>query len=192
MQYSLVSTQFVQEVELCVVALFVLLLIIFFAAFFGFDLFAQALGASADASAVAADIAGFRISVSLPALHAFLGGGIVFCEFIIIAFSVFDRIIDTIRALIKPIATFVPLAAFLASTYRTFKPIVDVLLPPPLGSGNPTEIATAVASPAFNGNVLLTFGTMVLYLITTYFLSKENSEVKQLRAEVAKLRKQRS
>ena len=173
------------------IALFVLLLIVFFATFFGFDTLAHSMGAAGGDVVQIATVQDFQISLSLPALRAFLGGGIVFFEFIIIVFSVLDRVLDTIRALIRPLAVLVPLGAFLVSAYKTFEPIIRILLPAPVGAGNPDEIAAAVNAPAFNTNVLLTFGTMVVYLITTYFLKEEGKEVKALRAEIAKLRRQR-
>jgi hypothetical protein len=174
-----------------VIALFVLLLIVFFAAFFGFDMIAQSFGAASTGDVQIATVQGFQISLSLPALRALLGGGIIFCEFVIIVFSVLDRILETIRALIRPVAVLLPLSGFVLSAYKTFEPIIRVLLPAPFGQGNPTEIATAVNAPAFNLNVLLTFGMMVVYLITTYFLREESREVRALRAEIAKLRRQR-
>ena len=180
-----------EETGLLVIALFVLLLIGFFAAFFGFDALAHAMGAaSTDVVVHIATIQDFQISLSLPALRAFLGSGIVFFEFIIIVFSVLDRVLDTIRALIKPIAVLVPLGAFLVSAYKTFEPIINTVLPKPYGAGEPAAIAGAVDSPAFSTNVLLTFATMVVYLITTYFLREESKEVKALKAENAKLRRQ--
>jgi hypothetical protein len=104
---------------------------------------------------------------------------------------VFDRVLDTIRALIRPLAVLVPLGAFLVSAYETFAPIIRILLPAPLGSGTPNEIAAAVSTETLKMNVLLTFGFMVVYLITTYFLKEDSKEIKALRAEIAKLRRQR-
>jgi hypothetical protein len=174
-----------------VIALFVLLLIVFFAAFFGFDKLIPVVGVVSENHVQIATIQDFQISLNLPALRAFLGGGIVFFEFIIIVFSVFDRVLDTIRALIRPLAVLVPLGAFLVSAYKTFEPIIRILLPAPLGTGSPNEIEAAVSGETFNANVLLTFGFMVVYLITTFFLKEESKEVKALRAEIAKLRRQR-
>ena len=57
------------------VALFVLLLIIFFAAFFGFDTVAQSFGAAADTEIVSIPIAqGWQVTLNLTNLRAFFGG----------------------------------------------------------------------------------------------------------------------
>lgn len=165
------------------VALFVMLLAIFLAAFFGFDSITHAMGVPGDASAVAVGVGPVSFPVSLAAVRLALGGGIVFFEFLIIILSVFDRVLDTIKAVIKPIAILVPLAGFVYSTYQTFAPVVQSLLP-----GASANATAMLSGPDFNRNILLTFGTMLLYLLLSRILSPESSELRALRAEVRKLK----
>jgi len=167
--------------------------VVFLIAFFRFDELAPILGIAATGDEVViANFLGQQIVLSLSALRAFLGGGIIFFEIMIVVLSVSNRILDTIRSAIRPIVTLLPLAAFLYSAYTTFDPIVRRLLPPPIG-GESLDIAATVNSPAFSDNVLLTFGTMMLYLIVAWILGRGDSqaEIKALRAEVKKLRQRR-
>jgi hypothetical protein len=173
-----------------VVALFVLLLIIFFAAFFGLDQFSQAMGvATTNNDILLGTISGFQISLSRAGVRTVLGGGIVFFELLIIIMSVFDRIMDTIKATVRPLATLVPLTAFLYSVYNTFRPIVMSLLPAEIGGGNAAYIAQAVNDPVFNQNVLSTFGLMLLFLLMARILGGDSAEVRRLRAKLKQYEK---
>ena len=167
------------------VAIFILLLLTFFAAFFGLEQLTQALGMATNNNTILlGTVSGYQISLSMAAVRTFLGGGIVFFELIIIILSVFDRIMDTIKATVRPVATLVPLVAFLYSVYNTFRPIVQNLM-----GGDVQVIATTVNQPSFNLDVLSTFGLMVLFLVVAAILGGENAEVKRLRTELQKYKK---
>lgn len=125
-------------------------------------------------------------------VQVFLGLGIAISMFAVILFSMLDRIFDTIRDTIKPLARLVPLIAFVASAYRTFWPIIVSLLPQELvgaAGDNPDFIIQTVESGAFTRGVLLTLGTMLLFLLTNRALGRESAELKALRAELAKQRR---
>lgn len=175
------------------VALFVLLLIIFLTAFFQFDNLInlvnqvgplQQMGISANNDIIR--IAFFEMST--PTLRALLGGGAVFFELMIILLTVFDRIMDTVKLVVKPLATLIPLSAFVYFVYETFYPIVMDLLPPQAGgTGNPANIASAISTGDFRNSILLTFGFMLLYLIVANILeNRSNREIEALRAELRK------
>jgi hypothetical protein len=173
-----------------VVAFFVLLLIIFFATFFGLDHITQAAGLSTvNNDILLTTIRDQQILLSKAGVRTFLGGGIVFFELIIIILSVFDRIMDTIKATVRPVAVLVPLVAFLYSVYQTFRPVILSLLPAEVGGGDVTYIAQVVNDPAFNQNVLSTFALMVLFLVFAGILGGDDAEVKRLKAEVQRLKK---
>jgi hypothetical protein len=57
------------------------------------------------------------------------------------------------------------------------------------GGGNPAYIATAVENGSLTEGILLTLGTMLLFILATRALSSESAEVRALRAELAKYRK---
>jgi len=140
------------------------------------------------------DIQIMGFSLQSPELKAFLAGGIVFLEFSIILFAMLDRIVDTIREIIRPIAKLLPLVAFLTSTYQTFGPLVKSFLPQsvvgPTGN-NPDYITIAVADGSFSRGILLTLGTMLLFLLANRALMSESEEVRALKAELKKARKAR-
>lgn len=166
------------------VALFVLLLIIFLGAFLGLDVLT---GPSPDGNIYVATVQNSDIFLSGSGIRVLLVAGILFCEFVIIVTSLFDRMVNTIRVIIRPLVTLVPLSGFLYSTYRTFYPIIENLLP----GRDPAQIANIVNNPGFNTSVLTTIGTMLLYLIIARLLGSgvDQEEVKALRAEVQRLRK---
>ena len=167
------------------VKLLVLLLFVFLFAFFGgMDAIHQNLLGGG----------GIRImgtSTKSPEFQAFLGGGVVFLEFAIILFSMLDRIVDTIRETIKPLARLIPLGAFLTAIYQTFTPIVQGIANRGVGAAN-TEtayIANAVADGSLSQGALFTLGTMILFLLANRVFGAENPEVRALRAELAKYRR---
>lgn len=175
------------------VPLSALLLIIFLAAFFWLDQFTQILAGLQIANIAGDDIVlgairGFQVSISKAGLRAFLGAGAVFFEFLIIVLSLLDRVMDTIKALVRPLTVIVPLAGFLYSAYQTFEPIVRSLLPTEI-SGASTNLVEIVSQPQFNQRVLITFALMVLYLLFSRLFAADNAEVRALRAENQRLKK---
>lgn len=174
--------------------LFVLLLIIFLVAFFGgieafADFYRDYVNQQGDVR-----ILGLLSLTSLtsPEFKVFLGGGIVFLEFVIILFSMLDRIVDTIKEIIRPVAKLIPLGAFLTAIYQTFKPIVESLLPQEVvgaAGNNPGYIAQAVRDGSLTTGILLTLGTMILFILAGRALRPENEEVKKLQAELARTRR---
>lgn len=162
------------------VRLLVLLLIIFLVAFFGKDIFAQISGGH-DIEVMGTVVG----SLDDKNVEIFLGSAIAFLEFAIILFAMLHRIADTIREIIKPIARLVPLGAFVASIYTTFKPIVENIL----FANDGTAVASVVDSSSFTIGILLTLGTMLLFLMANRILGEESAEVRALRAELAKYRR---
>lgn len=176
---------FLKETGLFVVALFVLLLLIFYAAFFGLDQVTQALGiASNNSDILLTTVGNYQVSLSRAAVRIFLGGGIVVFQLLIIVMSVFDRIMDTIKATVRPVATLVPLVAFLFSVYNTFRPIIENFL-----GGDIESIAQSVNDPSFTQQMLVTFGLMVLFLVVAAILGGESAEMKRMRSELQRLKK---
>lgn len=169
------------------VALFVLLLLIFFAAFFGLDQATQAFGiASNNSDILLTTVGDYQVSLSRAAVRVFLGAGIVLFQLLIIIMSVFDRIMDTIKATIRPVATLVPLVAFLFSVYNTFRPIIENFL-----SGDVEFIAQTVNDPAFTQQMLVTFGLMILFLLVAAILGGESAEVRRMRSELQRYKKRK-
>jgi hypothetical protein len=167
------------------VGILILLLIAFLAAFFGLDQYADIVGAS--------DLRLRFIGFSLlsPEFRVFLGIGIAALEFGIILFSMLDRIVETIRETIKPLARLVPLGAFLISSYQTFVPIfLNVVTLSDAGPAVRTDyFFEVINNNRFSEGILLTLFTMVLFLIANRALRSESDEVKALRAELARYRR---
>ena len=164
--------------------LFVLLLIVFLAAFFG--------GIDALNTYMGGDVQILGTSLKSPAVQVFLGGGIVFLEFIIILFSMLDRIVDTIKEVIRPVAKLIPLGAFLTAIYQTFEPIVKSFFPQQIvgaAGNNPGYIVQAVNDGSLTRGILLTLGTMILFILAGRALRPDNAEVRKLQAELARTRK---
>ena len=160
----------------------VLLLIIFLAAFFGLDILPQFLGGND------LQVMDTRIDVSSlnnPTLQLALGGAVVFLQFAIIIFSMLGHIGDTIRETIKPVARLFLLGAFLASAYYMFEPIVA----PVLFEQQPPNVAAVVEDDTLKIGILLTLGTMMLFLAANRTLRTESEEIKALRRELARYRR---
>lgn len=178
---------------LLVVALSAVFLVVFLAAFFWLDQFTQILVGLQVANIAGDDlvlgaIRGFQISVSMTGLRVFLGGGAVFFEFLIIIMSLLDHVMDTIKALIRPLTVVVPLIAFLYSAYQTFDPIVRSLLPTEI-SGASTNLVEIVSQQQFNQKVLLTFATMLLFLLFSRLFISESAQIRALKAENQRLKR---
>jgi len=167
------------------VGLFVLLLLGALALFYGPSLYTNATGQ-------AVTVAGVAIQ-DIPQIQVILASSIAFLQFAIVVFSLLDRIADTFKFIIKPIAVLLPLAAFLLSSIRTFGPILAGILPGAMldaaGANTDVSVATWVTSPDFAAGVLITLGTMLLFLVTYKALTAESAEVKALRAELARTKK---
>ena len=158
----------------------VLLLIIFLAAFFGLDILPQFLGGTE------IEVMGVRVaSLNNPTLQLALGGAVVFLQFAIIIFSMLGHIGDTIRETIKPVARLFLLGAFLASAYYMFEPIVA----PILFEQQPPNVAAVVEDDTLKIGILLTLGTMMLFLAANRTLRTESEEIKALRRELARYRR---
>ena len=167
------------------VGLFVLLLLITLAFFYGPSIYTNATGQ-------AVTVAGMPIQ-DIPQIQVILGSAIAFFQFAIVVFSLLDRIADTFKFIIKPIAVLLPLAAFLLSSLRTFAPILATFIPDAVleaaGANTDASVASWVTSPEFAAGVLITLGTMLLFLVTYKALTAESPEVKALRAELARTKK---
>lgn len=177
----------------------VILLIIFLCAFLGLRPFTASVMQAQDVSIMGISIFGVGFQV-------FLALGVVFLEFAIIFFSLLDRIGDTIKAVLKPLVSLLPLGAFVAAVQKTFTPIFLSILPDTwaiqfgaaniaanAGIGqNESYIAQAIANGSFTVNVLLTVVTMFLFAVISYATARPAdfaAEVRRLRAENARFRK---
>ena len=165
------------------IGLFVLLLLIFLGLFYGPGLYSSATGA---------DIQVAGVSLQSAQIQVVLASGIAFLQFAIVIFSVLDRIAETFKLIIKPIAVLLPLVAFLAAMYRTFAPIFASFLPQGAAQAmgvSSADIATWVTSAQFATGILITFGTMLLFLLAYRALTTESDEVRALKAELARTRR---
>ena len=116
--------------------------------------------------------------------RAFLGIGIIICEFVIILFSMLYGIADTIRDVIKPLARLIPLGLFVLAIYRTFEPIFT--------AEDPVAYLTeAAANGTLTRAILFSLGSMLLFVLANRALGGETLRVKSLEAELAKLRRGR-
>jgi len=175
-------------------AILVILLMIFLGLFLGLEPFLTNVMQAQDVSIMGISLLG-------PGFQAFLGLGIVLVEFLIFFFTFLDRIGDTIKAVLKPLVSLLPLLAFVASVQRTFMPFFLSILPDDMAArlggaaGVPQDesyIATAVTDGSFTINVLLTVVTMLLFALISYAMANSTgnlAEVRRLREENAKMRK---
>ena len=178
---------------------FVILLIIFLGAFLGLRPFTTTVLQAQDVQIMGVSIFGMGFQV-------FLAIGIVFLEFVIIFVSLLDRIGETIKAVLKPLLSLLPLGFFVSAVQKTFTPIFLSVLPDNLAlqfggvsiaadagmAQNENYIAAAVADGSFATNVLLTVVTMLFFAVISYFTVKPrdfSGEVKRLRAENARFKK---
>ena len=165
------------------VSFFVLMLIVFLGLFYGPDLYTNATGTQIQVAGV---------SLQSPQIQVFLASGIAFLQFAIVLFSVLDRVADTIKLIIRPIAVLLPLSAFLMALYKTFAPIVESLLPQAVvgaAGDNPAYIAQAAQDGSLTRGILITLGTMLLFLLAYRALTAESEEVRALKAELARTRR---
>ena len=117
-------------------------------------------------------------------IRAFLGIGIIICEFVIILFSMLYGIADTIRDVIKPLARLIPLGLFVLAIYRTFEPIFTAEDPV-------AYLMEAASDGTLTRAILFSLGSMLLFVLANRALGGETLRVKSLEAELAKLRRGR-
>lgn len=154
----------------------------------------------------AQDVSIMGVSVFDSGVQVFLALCVVFLEFAIIFFSLLDRIGDTIKAVLKPLVSLLPLAAFVASIQRTFTPLFLSILPENTAiqiggaelaantgmTANESYIAAAINNGSFTTNVLLTVITMALFALVSFATTQRKdiaTEIRQLRAENARYRR---
>ena len=163
------------------VGIFVILLLACLAIFYIPGLYAGSTGTEIQ-------IAG--VSMQSAQIQVLAASGIAFFQFAIVIFSVLDRIADTIKLIIKPIAVLLPLVAFLFTSYKTFSPILATFLPGDLfGTQTTADLATVVSSQQFATGILITLGTMLLFLLSYKALTAESQEIKALKSELARTRR---
>jgi len=169
------------------VRLFVILLIICVSLYFGPSLYTSATGQ-------AVTIAGTPVQ-DVAQIQVLLAGGMAFFQVAIVVFALLDRIADTIKLIIKPFAVLLPLAGFLLTMYNTFMPILAPFIPQQIANTlgiSATASATSwVTNPTFATGVLITLGMMLLFLATYKALTAESSEIRALKAELAKAKRAR-
>ncbi|MCB0193916.1 MAG: hypothetical protein KDJ65_18340 [Anaerolineae bacterium] len=162
------------------ITILVLLLIACVTAFFGLDFLPQILGGTQ------IEVMGVPVaSLDNPNLHILLGAAVVFLQFAIIMFSMLGQIGDTIRETIKPVARLFLLGAFLASAYYMFEPIIAPLF---FGQQAP-NMAAVVSDDTLKIGIMLTLGTMILFLMANRNLRTESEEIKALKRELARYRR---
>jgi hypothetical protein len=151
--------------------LFVLLLLLFSALFFGLEPAAQ--------SALSyKDIRVLGVSLLTSDFRAFLGVCIAFCELVLIFSSV--RIRSTLGNIFKVLKDFIqllPLAAFCLAAYKAFWPIINKeIIPAPIADWlgiqqDPTYITQTVDSRSFSQGVLLTLIALLFFGVTHRILN---------------------
>lgn len=171
---------------------FVILLILFLAGFLGLDfgMDVRILGSNPFFAAATQ-----QTGIPLETIKNLMGIGVLFCEFVIILFSMLDRIGDTLRESIKPLVRLFPFGLFIITAWNIFSPIILALLPVGVATAMnepQMELAQAISSASSTPKLLLSLGAMFLFMLTNYALgrSPENPEVRALRAENEKLRKE--
>ena len=171
--------------------IFVILLAIFSAAFIGLGYFDVQISETTSLMTLLSDV-----GISTAEVQVLLGVAILFCQLAIILFSMLDRIGFAILAIIKPLLRLVPVLAFLTTVWNTYSPIIFNLLPDRFAeifgvSTTDDYLAQSIADGSFTRGVILTIVTMLFFVIVSYALRPSDSpEVRQLKAENAKLRKQ--
>ena len=171
--------------------IFVILLAIFAAAFIGLGYFDIQISETTSLMTFLNDV-----GISMAEVQVLLGVAILFCQLAIILFSMLDRIGFAILAIVKPLLRLVPVLAFLTTVWKTYSPLVFNLLPDRFSeifgvSTTDDYLAQSIADGSFTRGVILTIVTMLFFVIVSYALRPSDSpQVRQLKAENAKLRKQ--
>jgi hypothetical protein len=171
--------------------LFILILLGSLAGYLGLDLGLdlRVLGVPVFATASA------QTGIPVGTIKNLLGIGVLFSEFVVILFTMLDRIGDTLKETIKPVVRLIPFGVFLAAAWDIFAPIILALLPSAVATAfNSPQMAItdAVNRDSFTPSLLLSLGAMVLFIIGNYALGrpKDSAEVQALRAENARLKKE--
>jgi hypothetical protein len=172
---------------------FVILLIIFLAGFLGLDfgMDVRILGSNPFFASV-----NQQTGIPLETIKNLMGIGVLFCEFVIILFTMLDRIGDTLRESIKPLVRLFPFGLFIITAWNIFSPIILALLPTAMvaavTSEPQMELAQAISNASSTPKLLLSLGAMFLFMLTNYALGRvpENPEIRNLRAENARLKKE--
>jgi len=153
-----------------------------------------------------ADLQVFGVSVFGVGFQVFFALAIVFLEFLIFFFSMLDKIGDTIKAVLKPLLSLVPLALFVSSVQDVFAPIFLTVLPHPVVvqfagariaaeagvAQNQSYIAQAVQNGSFAESVWKSVAFMLLFAVIsrTFTAPRDfSAELRRLREENARLRK---
>ena len=171
--------------------IFVILLIIFGFAFISLGYFDVQITENTTLLAALNDL-----GVTTDELQVLLGVAILFCQLAIILFSMLDRIGSALLSIVKPLLRLIPLLAFLTSVWKTYSPIVFNLLPERISeifgvSTTDGYLSQSIADGSFMLGVILTIITMLLFVLVSYALRPGDSpQVRQLKAENAKLKKQ--
>jgi len=171
--------------------IFVILLIIFGIAFISLGYFDVQVTESTTLLVALNDL-----GITTDELQILLGVAILFCQLAIILFSMLDRIGFAILAIVKPLLRLVPLIAFLTTVWKTYSPIVFNLLPDRFAEifGVSTAdgyLSQSISDGTFMLGVILTIVTMLVFVLVSYALRPGDSpQVRQLKAENAKLKKQ--
>jgi hypothetical protein len=171
--------------------IFVILLIIFSAVFLTLGYFDVQISTNTTLLAALNDL-----GITTDELQVLLGVAILFCQLGIIMFSMLDRIGFAILAIIKPLLRLVPLIAFLTTVWKTYSPIVFNLLPERFSeifgvSTTDGYLAQSISDGTFMLGVILTIVTMLVFILVSYALRPGDSpQIRQLKAENAKLKKQ--
>ncbi len=171
--------------------IFVILLIIFGGAFISLGYFDVQITESTTLLAALNDV-----GITTNELQLLLGVAILFCQLAIILFSMLDRIGSAILAIVKPLLRLIPLIAFLTTVWKTYSPIVFNLLPARFAeifgvSTTDDYLSQSISDGSFMLGVILTIVTMLVFVLFSYALRPgDSTQVRQLKAENAKLKKQ--
>jgi hypothetical protein len=136
------------------------------------------------------------LGITTDELQVLLGVAILFCQLGIILFSMLDRIGFAILSLVKPLIRIVPLIAFLTTVWKTYSPIIFNLLPERFSeifgvSTTEGYLAQSISDGTFMLGVIITIVTMLVFVLVSYALRPgDSAQVKQLKAENDKLKKQ--
>lgn len=171
--------------------IFVILLIIFVIAFISLGYFDVQVTENTTLLVALNDL-----GITTDELQILLGVAILFCLLAIILFSMLDRIGFAILSLVKPLLRIIPLLAFLTTVWKTYSPIVFNLLPDRFAeifgvSTTDGYLSQSISDGTFMLGVILTILTMLVFVLVSFVLRPgDTAQVKQLKAENARLRKQ--
>jgi hypothetical protein len=170
--------------------IFVILLFAFFAAFLGLGYFDVQINDNTSLMTMLNSL-----GISMVHIQVLLGVGILFCQLAIILFSMLDKIGFAVRSVILPLLRLVPLIAFLYSIWTTYSPVLFNLLPDRMAQAfgvtkQANYMAQSINDGTFTRGVIITLITMLVFILFIYALRPDSQQVKALKAENAKLRKQ--